>query len=42
MTDIFVEDDLHLNDKGTRIWAETIRSALMKGEAHHESGASNQ
>jgi lysophospholipase L1-like esterase len=35
MTDIFVEDDLHLNEKGTRIWAATIRDALMAGEAHH-------
>jgi lysophospholipase L1-like esterase len=42
MTDIFVEDDLHLNDKGTRVWAATIRSALMKGEAHHELDAHNQ
>jgi len=35
MTDIFVEDGLHLNGKGTRIWAGTIRDALMAGEAHH-------
>lgn len=36
MTDIFVEDDLHFNDKGYRIWGETIRSALMPHEARHE------
>lgn len=42
MTDIFIEDGLHLNEKGTKIWAQTIRSALMKGEAHHEPGATNQ
>jgi len=30
MDDIFVEDDLHLNDKGTQIWASTIKAALME------------
>jgi len=29
MNDIFVEDDLHLNEKGTQIWAATIKGALM-------------
>ena len=29
MNDIFVEDDLHLNEKGTQIWAATIKAALM-------------
>jgi len=24
-----VEDDLHLNEKGTQIWAATIKAALM-------------
>ena len=37
MTDIFIEDDLHLNEKGTRIWAATIKAALMEEEAQHES-----
>ncbi len=37
MTDIFVDDGLHLNEKGTRIWAATIRAALMAGEAKYES-----
>ena len=39
MTDIFVDDNLHLNEKGTQIWAATIRVALMKGEAQFESGS---
>lgn len=29
MTDIFIEDGLHLNDKGNEIWGRIIRSALM-------------
>ena len=37
MNDIFIDDGLHLNEKGTRIWASTIRAALMSGEAHRES-----
>ena len=37
MDDIFIDDGLHLNEKGTRIWASTIRAALMSGEAHRES-----
>ena len=37
MDDIFINDGLHLNEKGTRIWASTIRAALMSGEAHRES-----
>jgi lysophospholipase L1-like esterase len=36
MDDIFVEDGLHLNEKGTRIWANTIKAALMPNEAHYE------
>ena len=42
MTDIFIEDGLHLNEKGTVIWAKTIRSALMTGEARYESSAGGQ
>ncbi|MBU2097794.1 MAG: G-D-S-L family lipolytic protein [Gammaproteobacteria bacterium] len=36
MTDIFVEDNLHLNDKGYDIWAATIRDVLMAHEAQYE------
>ena len=36
MDDIFIDDGLHLNEKGTRIWASTIKAALMEGEAAHE------
>ena len=36
MTDIFVDDNLHLNEKGYDIWAATIRQALMAHEAQHE------
>ena len=36
MTDIFIADNLHLNEKGTRIWAGTIKAALMAGEAKYE------
>lgn len=37
MTDIFADDGLHLNEKGTDIWAATVREALMAGEARYES-----
>ena len=33
MKDIFVADNLHLNDKGNAIWGATIRAALMPLEA---------
>ena len=33
MTDIFVEDNLHLNDLGNAIWGATIKAALMPMEA---------
>jgi lysophospholipase L1-like esterase len=36
MTDIFVEDNLHLNEKGYDIWAATIRDVLMAHEAQYE------
>lgn len=29
-TDIFIDDGLHLNEKGTAIWATTIRDALAE------------
>lgn len=36
MTDIFVEDNLHLNDLGNLIWGSAIRAALMPQEARFE------
>ena len=36
MTDIFVEDGLHLNTMGNLIWGSTIRAALMPQEARYE------
>jgi lysophospholipase L1-like esterase len=39
MTDIFVADNLHLNDKGNAIWGATIKAALMPLEAPAERKA---
>jgi lysophospholipase L1-like esterase len=36
MTDIFVEDGLHLNDKGNAIWGRAIKAGLMKIEGQFE------
>jgi hypothetical protein len=36
MPDIFVADNLHLNDMGNLIWGAAIRAALMPQEARHE------
>lgn len=36
MTDIFVEDGLHLNPMGNLIWGSVIRAALMPHEARYE------
>ncbi|OFE13124.1 hypothetical protein PHACT_08215 [Pseudohongiella acticola] len=36
MTDIFVDDNLHLNEKGYDIWAASIREVLMQHEAQYE------
>lgn len=36
MTDIFVADNLHLNDKGNEIWGRTIKASLMEIEARFE------
>ena len=36
MTDIFVADNLHLNDLGNAIWGATIKAALMPIEARFE------
>ena len=37
MTDIFVADNLHLNELGNAIWGAAIKAALMPMEARHES-----
>ena len=42
MDDIFIDDGLHLNEKGTRIWASTVKAVLMAGEAQYESRTSGQ
>lgn len=36
MTDIFIADGLHLNDKGNQIWGAAIKAGLMKTEARFE------
>ncbi|HSG64092.1 MAG TPA: GDSL-type esterase/lipase family protein [Gammaproteobacteria bacterium] len=36
MMDIFIEDGLHLNDRGNAIWGATIKAALMPLEARYE------
>lgn len=36
MTDIFVEDGLHLNDKGNEIWGRAIKAGLVKIEGQFE------
>jgi hypothetical protein len=36
MTDIFVADNLHLNDLGNAIWGAAIKAALMPVEARAE------
>ena len=36
MTDIFVPDNLHLNELGNAIWGATIKAALMPREARVE------
>lgn len=38
MDDIFVSDNLHLNDMGNLIWGAAIRAALMPLEIRHEPG----
>jgi lysophospholipase L1-like esterase len=39
MTDIFVDDNLHLNPKGYEIWSAAIEEPLMQGEAQYEKAA---
>jgi lysophospholipase L1-like esterase len=41
MDDVFVDDGLHLNDKGNAIWAAAIKAALMPLEANHETTNDN-
>ena len=36
MDDVFVDDGLHLNDKGNAIWAQAIKAVLMKVEKKYE------
>ena len=36
MTDIFVQDNLHLNDKGNVIWGAAIKAGLMQVEGQFE------
>jgi len=36
MTDIFVEDNLHLNPKGYKIWSAAVRAVLIPAEQKHE------
>lgn len=36
MTDIFLDDNLHLNDLGNSIWGATIKAGLMPMEARAE------
>ncbi len=36
MTDIFVEDNLHLNPKGYKIWSAAVRAVLIPTEQKHE------
>ena len=36
MDDVFVDDGLHLNDKGNMIWAKAIKNVLMQHEAQFE------
>lgn len=37
MTDIFVEDDLHLNPKGYEIWSAAVRKVLVPAEQKYEA-----
>jgi len=36
MTDIFIEDGLHLNEKGNEIWGRAIKAGLMQIEGQFE------
>jgi lysophospholipase L1-like esterase len=41
MTDIFVPDNLHLNEKGYKIWTEAVRAVLIPAEGKYERSTSN-
>jgi hypothetical protein len=41
MTDIFVPDNLHLNEKGYKIWTEAVRAVLIPAEGRYERSTSN-
>ena len=35
-SELFTEDQVHMNEKGYRVWKDTIRPVLMKNEAKLE------
>lgn len=37
--DIFLDDQLHMNDAGYDIWRDAVRPVLVAAEAGHETGA---
>jgi hypothetical protein len=39
-TDIFIQDNLHLNDTGNAIWGAAIRAALLPVEAQFDAATS--
>ena len=41
-TDIFVDDNLHLNTKGNEIWATVLRTVLMEQEGGYETLTSGE
>ena len=36
LTGIFLQDNLHMNEKGYRIWKEVVRPVLMRQESKFE------
>jgi hypothetical protein len=34
--EIFVEDKLHMNDRGYRLWTDAVRPILVEAELAHE------
>ena len=41
MTDVFVPDNLHLNEKGYKIWTDAVRAVLVPAEGKFERSTSN-
>ena len=41
MTDVFVADNLHLNEKGYKIWTAAVRAVLVPAEGKYERSTSN-